>query len=108
MLRFSEWKPASVMNWNLYPMAANSVWNRAMLVSSSFFFQLKDGEQLYASILPGCSAKTASANCRASSKFGSEVSHQRRSAYGAQETLRAIADSNPPRMQKKPSARPLP
>ena len=46
MLKFKAWNPASVMNWNLYPMAASSVWKRAMVASSSFFFQLNDGEQL--------------------------------------------------------------
>ena len=41
MLRFSAWKPASVTNWNLYPMRASSVWKRAMVASSRFFRQLK-------------------------------------------------------------------
>src|SRR5579864_6382176 len=87
MLRFRAWKPASVTNWNLYPIAASSVWNRAIVVSSSFFFQLNDGEQLYASSFPGYSACTASAKRRASSRFGSEVSPQhvriRRVSYAA-------------------------
>ena len=42
-----------------------------MVASSRFFFQLKEGEQLYASILPGCLAKIASAKRRASSRSGS-------------------------------------
>ena len=43
---FRLWKPASVTNWNLYPMAPSSRWNLAMVASSSLAFQLKDGEQL--------------------------------------------------------------
>ncbi|CFO09274.1 Uncharacterised protein [Bordetella pertussis] len=51
--------------------------------SSRFFFQLNEGEQLYASSLPGNWRWTASANLRAYSRLGVEVSHQIRSAYGA-------------------------
>src|SRR5260370_39531941 len=50
---FSAWNPASVTNWNLYPILPSSCWKLAMVTSSSFFFQLKDGEQLYARSLPG-------------------------------------------------------
>ena len=34
------------MNWNLYPIALSSRWNRPIVVLSSFFFQLNEGEQL--------------------------------------------------------------
>jgi hypothetical protein len=34
-------------------MADSSRWNLAMVASSRFFFQLKEGEQLYDSIGPG-------------------------------------------------------
>ena len=34
------------MNWNLYLIAPSSRWNRAIVGSSSFFFQLNEGEQL--------------------------------------------------------------
>ena len=43
---FKAWNPARVMNWNRYPMAPSSFWNRAMVVSSRWRFQLNDGEQL--------------------------------------------------------------
>src|SRR5262245_57435102 len=66
-------------------------------------FQLKEGEQLYASIVSGCSWRIASANIRASSMSGVDVSHQRRSANGAYARPRAIAASIPPRTRKKPS-----
>ncbi len=77
-------------------------------MSSRCFLQLKDGEQLYARSFPGYSACTASANCAASSRSGVEVSHQRRSAYGAYASARAIGASIPGWMRKKPSGRPLP
>src|ERR1043166_946061 len=77
---FKAWNPAKVTNWNLYPIAASSRWNLAMLRSSRFFRQLNDGEQLYASILPGNPACTPSAKRRASARSGVAVSHQRRSA----------------------------
>jgi len=43
-------------------MAPSSRWNLAIVVSSRFFFQLNDGEQLYANILPGNFSRIASAN----------------------------------------------
>ena len=54
-----------------------------IVASSRFLFQLKEGEQLYASILPGCAFCTASANLRAKSRSGLPVSHQTMSAYAA-------------------------
>ncbi|MNI55126.1 hypothetical protein D3C73_1100550 [compost metagenome] len=51
-----------------------------MVPSSRFFFQLKDGEQLYASSLPGNWRWMASANLRAYSRLGVDVSHQIKSA----------------------------
>src|SRR5437588_747802 len=54
-----------------------------VVTASKFFFQLNDGEQLYASILPGNLAWMASANSFANSRSGLPVSHQIRSAYGA-------------------------
>jgi hypothetical protein len=59
---FSAWKPASVMNWNAYPIAPSSRWNRSMSPSSRCRRQLNDGEQLYASSLSGNRAWIASAN----------------------------------------------
>src|SRR5215472_448764 len=95
MLLLSAWKPASVTNWNLYPMAPSSRWNLAMVASSRFFFQLKLGEQLYASILFGNFARTPSAKRFACARHGVDVSHHTRSAYGAYATARAIAVSTP-------------
>ncbi len=43
---FSAWKPASVMNWNLYPMSPSPRWNFPIVPSSRCARQLKDGEQL--------------------------------------------------------------
>ena len=54
-----------------------------MVASSRFFFQLKLGEQLYASSLPGNLAWMPSANLRAWAMSGVLVSHQTMSAYGA-------------------------
>ena len=68
------------MNWNAYPMAPSSRWNFAIVASSSAAFQLKDGEQLYASSFPGNAACTASANSRAKARSGVPVSTQMRSA----------------------------
>ncbi len=84
-------------------MAASSRWNDAIVASSRCFFQLNDGEQLYARSLPGNCACTASANCAASSRSGVDVSHQRTSAYGAYASARAIGASIPGVMRKKPS-----
>src|SRR5260221_5974051 len=103
MDKFSEWNPARVMNWNLYPMAASSRWKPAMVESERCFFQLKDGEQLYASNFPGNSACTPSANSFASRKSGLEVSHHSKSAYGAYEIARAMALFSPERIPKNPS-----
>ncbi|MCY1457864.1 hypothetical protein D9M71_751920 [compost metagenome] len=64
-------------------MADSSRWNLAMVASSRFFFQLKEGEQLYDRIWSGYSFLIASAKRRASSRSGLAVSHQIRSAYGA-------------------------
>jgi hypothetical protein len=64
-------------------MAPSSFWNLAMVASSRFFFQLKDGEQLYASSLPGNLAWMASAKSLANFRSGVPVSHQIRSAYSA-------------------------
>src|SRR5215475_16014045 len=91
------------MNWNLYPIAPSSRWKLAIVVSDRCFLQLNEGEQLYASILPGNFACTPSANSFASFKSGLDVSHHRRSAYGAYELARAIAHRNPERMRKNPS-----
>src|SRR5262249_35861804 len=66
--------------------------------------QLNDGEQLYASSLPGYSAWIASANERASSRSGVEVSNQSTSAYGAYASERETTGSSPSRTTKKPSA----
>src|SRR6185369_5657554 len=41
---FRAWKPASVMNWTLYPMWPSSRWNLAIVASSRCRFQLNDGE----------------------------------------------------------------
>eukprot|EP00955_Chlamydomonas_euryale_P016274 173928-Chlamydomonas_euryale.AAC.2 len=79
-------------------MAAMSRWKLAICASDSFFFQLNDGEQLYASSLPGYAAWIAAANSRASSMLGSLVSNHSRSAYSAYARPRAIADSRPPRI----------
>jgi hypothetical protein len=76
----SAWKPAKVTNWNLYPIAPIRSWKLAISSSESFFSQLNDGEQLYARSLPGNFSWIASANSRASSRFGSEVSHHTTSA----------------------------
>ena len=65
MLAFNAWNPASVMNWNRYPIEPSSFWNRAISMSSRCCFQLNDGEQLYARCLPGNSERIASANARA-------------------------------------------
>src|SRR2546426_4638462 len=77
---FNEWKPASVTNWNLYPRSPRSAWNRAIPGPSSCCRQWKDAEQLYARYFPGNRAWIASANARASSTSGPQVSHQTRSA----------------------------
>ena len=66
-----------------------------MVASSRFFFQLNDGEQLYASSLPGNCLRMPSANCFACARSGVEVSHQTRSAYGAYARPRAMAVSTP-------------
>src|SRR5262245_42359294 len=98
MLNHIEWMPASVMNWYLYPIAASSFWNFAIVLSSRFAFQLNDGEQLYASIFVGCSRRIASENFFASLRSGTAVSHHRRSAYGAYASPREIAWSRPARV----------
>ena len=54
-----------------------------MVASSRFFFQLNDGEQLYASSLPGNCLRIASANLFANARSGLPVSHHTMSAYGA-------------------------
>ena len=41
------------MNWKRYPIAASSRWNAAIWSSLRCLRQLNDGEQLYASSLPG-------------------------------------------------------
>ena len=76
-------------------MAPSSRWNFAIVASSRFFFQLNDGEQLYASILPGNFAWIASANAWAKARSGLPVSHQMRSAYGAYASPRATDWSRP-------------
>lgn len=38
--------PASVTNWNLYPILPSSCWNVAICSLLRFFSQLKEGEQL--------------------------------------------------------------
>ena len=53
-----------------------------MVASSRFFFQLKDGEQLYDSSLPGQAACTACANSRAKPRSGVPVSHQQEVGTG--------------------------
>src|SRR5438445_304419 len=103
MERFSAWKPARVTNWNRYPMSASSRWNCAIVSRSSFFLQLNEDEQLYASSFPGNRAWTASAKVLASSRSGPDVSHHKRSAYGAYARPRAIDASMPPRNRWKPS-----
>jgi hypothetical protein len=60
-----------------------SSWKLAISASESFFFQLNEGEQLYASSLPGNFSWMASANSFACSRSGVEVSHHTTSAYGA-------------------------
>jgi hypothetical protein len=55
----------------------------AIVDSSRCFFQLKDGEQLYASSLLGNSFLIPSAKRFACARSGVDVSHQTRSAYGA-------------------------
>ncbi len=95
--------PASVTNWNLYPSAPSARWKSAISASLRFLRQLKEGEQLYASILPGNCAWMPAAKARASSRSGVEVSHQMRSAYGAYARPRAMASSTPQRTPKKPS-----
>ncbi len=52
MAWLSEWNPAKVTNWNLYPILPISCWKVAMVASSKCRFQLNDGEQLYANSLP--------------------------------------------------------
>ena len=42
----SEWKPASVTNWNRYPSAASMGWKRVSAASSRCVRQRNDGEQL--------------------------------------------------------------
>jgi len=74
-----------------------------MVASSSLEFQLKEGEQLYASMASGCSARIASAKRLASARSGVEVSHQIRSAYGAYARPRAMAASSVAVTWKKPS-----
>ena len=51
-----------------------------MVTSSRFFFQLKEGEQLYAKSWSGYCDLTPSANFLANSKSGVPVSHQIKSA----------------------------
>ncbi|STS60086.1 Uncharacterised protein [Klebsiella pneumoniae] len=46
MLNHMLWIPARVINWYLYPMSDSCCWKLAMVLSSRFFFQLNDGEQL--------------------------------------------------------------
>ena len=54
----------------------------AIVASSRFFFQLNDGEQLYASILPGNLRLDRLGELRlANSRSGLPVSHQIMSAY---------------------------
>jgi len=72
------------------PGAAARAWNSAIVASSRWLFQLKDGEQLYASSLPGNLAWTASANSCASPRSGVDVSIQSMSAYGAYARPRAM------------------
>ena len=62
-----------------------------MVASSRWRFQLNDGEQLYASSLPGNLACTASANSCASSRSGVLVSTHSMSANGAYASAREIA-----------------
>ena len=66
-------------------------WKEAMVASFRWRFQLKEGEQLYASSLPGCCAWMASANSRASARSGVLVSTHSMSANGAYARPRAMA-----------------
>src|SRR3989442_13199261 len=84
-------------------MLPSSFWNAAIWALVRCFFQLKDGEQLYASSLRGNLACTASAKQRASSMSGFEVSNHKRSAYSAYARARAIAASTPLLTWKNPS-----
>src|ERR1044072_7793995 len=104
---FSAWKPDSVTNWNLYPIAPSSLWNEASWLSVRWRFQLNDGEQLYASSLPGYSRRIASENCFASARSGLAVSNHSMSAYGAYARARAIAASTPSLTAKNRSGRRL-
>src|ERR1035438_9598619 len=54
-------------------MAPSSRWNLAIVASSRFFFQLKLGEQLYASSLPGNFLWIASAKGFRSVAHGAEL-----------------------------------
>src|ERR1043166_9556096 len=103
MPSFSAAKPDSVANWNLYPIAPSSRWNAASWLSVRWRFQLNDGEQLYASSLPGYSRRIASENCFASARSGLAVSNHSMSAYGAYARARAIAASTPSLTTKNPS-----
>src|SRR5439155_688141 len=62
---------------------ATFFWNEATCASLRCLRQLNEGEQLYASILPGYFAWIAAANLVASARSGFDVSNQSRSAYGA-------------------------
>src|SRR3989441_7616799 len=84
-------------------MLPSSFWNAAIWALVRCFFQLKDGEQLYACSLRGNLACTASAKQRASSMSGFEVSNHKRSAYSAYARARAIAASTPLLTWKNPS-----
>src|SRR2546425_11201129 len=61
MLWFSAWNADRVTNWNLYFRAPSSFWNAATWASVRCLRQLNEGEQLYASILPGYFAWIAAA-----------------------------------------------
>jgi len=62
MLWFSAWNADRVTNWNLYFRAPSSFWNAATWASRQMLAPVNDGEQLYASILPGYFAWIAAAN----------------------------------------------
>ena len=72
-------------------VALPTFWKEAMVASLRWRFQLKEGEQLYASSLPGCLAWMAAANSRASSRSGVLVSTHSMSAKGAYARPRAMA-----------------
>jgi hypothetical protein len=76
-------------------MCPSSRWNFAIVPSSRCFFQLNEGEQLYASSWSGYSALIASANVRATSRSGFEVSIHSRSEYGAYASPRAMQGAIP-------------